>query len=181
MVNSQGLSVRPSSTPSTAARSGPVSVLLGVAHRVAIILSGVLAGAIASTWLSEGSLGDPAELWIAYHQAITPAYTQVLPPIGGLALLATLAALAASWRSRRTRRLVLAALACLVVGLLVTVVVHFPINDQIISWQSAAPPSDWQDVRAEWLTAHVVRTVFALSGFVLLVLAFTSRQREAAP
>ncbi|MDQ3710503.1 MAG: DUF1772 domain-containing protein, partial [Actinomycetota bacterium] len=169
-----------SSTPSAAARSGPVSVLLSVAHRVAIILSGVLAGAIVSTWLSERSLGDSAGLWISYHQALTPAYTQALPPIGGLALLATLAALAASWRSRRTRRLVLAALACLVSGLLITVVVHFPINDAIMSWQSAAPPSDWQDLRAEWLTAHAVRTVCALAGFVLLVLAFTQRQRASA-
>ncbi|MDQ4038015.1 MAG: DUF1772 domain-containing protein [Actinomycetota bacterium] len=179
MVNSQELKVRPSNTAPTAARSGPVPVLLGAAHRVAIILSGVLAGAILSTWLSEGSLREDAELWISYHQAITAAYTQALPPIGGLALLATLATLVASWRSAGTRRLVVAALAFLVVGLLVTVVVHFPINDQIMSWQPAAPPADWQDVRAEWLTAHAVRTVSAMAGFVLLVLAFTQRNRAS--
>lgn len=180
MVTSTELSIRPLSTPSAAARSGPVAALLSVAHRVAIILSGVLAGAIVSTWLTERSLGDSAELWIPYHQAITPAYTQALPPIGGLALLTTLAALAASWRSIRTRRLVLAALGCLVISLLITILVHFPINDQVMSWQSAAPPSDWQDLRAEWLTAHAVRTVCALASFVLLLLAFTQRQRQAA-
>ncbi len=178
MANSQELRPRPTPTPTPPTTgSAPVPLLLGVAHRVAIILSGVLAGAILATWLSEASLGSSAELWIAYHQAITPAYTQALPPIGGLALLATLAALAASWRTPRTRRLVLAAVACLVVGLLVTVVVHFPINDEIMSWQPAAPPVDWQDLRSSWLTAHAARTVFAVAGFALLVLAIPGRQR----
>jgi len=165
-------------TPQTGSR--PVPVLLGAAHRVAIILSGVLAGAILGTWLSEASLGSSAELWIGYHQAITPAYTQAVPPIGGLALIATLAALAASWRNPPTRRLLLSAVGCLLVGMLVTVIVHFPINDQIMTWQPDAPPADWQDARARWLIAHAVRTWAAAAGFVLLVLAFSGRRREAA-
>ena len=111
MANTQELRTRPMGTPQTG--SGPVPVLLGAAHRVAIILSGVLAGAILGTWLSEASLGSSAELWIGYHQAITPAYTQAVPPIGGLALIATLAALAASWRNPPTRRLLLSAVGCL--------------------------------------------------------------------
>jgi len=160
------------------AGSGPVPVLLGAAHRVAIILSGVLAGAILGTWLSEASLGSSAELWIGYHQAITPAYTQAVPPIGGLALVATLAALVACWRNSRTRRLLLAAVGCLLVGLLVTVVVHFPINEQIMTWQPDAPPADWQDLRARWLAAHAVRTWVAVAGFVLVVLAVSRRRRE---
>jgi len=45
-------------------------------------------------------------------------------------------------------------MGCLLVGLLVTVVVHFPINDVIMTWQPDAPPADWQDVRGRWLTAH---------------------------
>ncbi len=176
MADTQELSARPPSTPPTG--SGPVPGLLGAAHRVAIILSGVLAGAILATWLSEASLGGSAELWIGYHQAITPSYTKAVPPIGGLALLATLAALAASWRNPRTRRLVLVAMACLLVGMLVTVIVHFPINDEIMTWQPTAPPADWQDLRAQWLTAHAVRTWFAVAGFVLLVLAHSSQRPE---
>ena len=145
---------------------------------MAIILSGVLAGAILATWLSEASLSSSADVWITYHQAITPAYTQAVPPIGGLALVATLAAQAASWRDPRTHRLVLAAMGCLLVGLLVAVVVHFPINDVIMTWQPDAPPADWQDLRARWLTSHAVRTWVAVAGFVLLVLAISRRRRE---
>jgi len=161
----------------TAASSRPALPLRTAFHRGAIILSGVLAGAIVGTWLSEASLGSSAEGWIGYHQAITPAYTQLVPPIGGLALVATLAALGTSWRSPRARRLLLASVGCLFVGMLVTVIVHFPINDQIMTWQPTAPPADWQDIRIQWLTAHAVRTWVSVVGFVLLVLAFSVRGR----
>ena len=174
MANSRALRARSMSAPP---RSRVAPARLG-AHRVAIILSGVLAGAILGTWLGEASSGGSAELWIGYHQAITPAYTQAVPPIGGLALVATLAALSASWRDLGTRRLLLAAVGCLLVGLLVTVVVHFPVNDQIMTWQPDAPPADWQDLRTRWLVAHAVRTWVAVAGFVLLVFAVSMQRRE---
>lgn len=155
--------------------SGAVTVVrqmptpLAAAHPAAIILTGVLAGAVLATWLSEVSLGGSAELWIAYHQAVTPAYTRAVPPLGGLALIAALAVAGTSWWSVRDRRLVLAAVACLLVGLIVTVVVHFPINAEIATWQTIAPPAEWGQQRDRWLAAHAVRTVFAVVGFALLV------------
>ena len=148
---------------------------LGAAGPAAIVLTGLLAGAVLGTWLSEVSLRGSSELWIAYHQAITPAYTRVVPPLGGFALIATLAALAASWSNPRDRRLTLGATACLLVGLVVTVVVHFPINAEIATWQPAAV-ADWQQVQQRWLAAHAVRTVAALAGFVLLVVVGTRRR-----
>jgi hypothetical protein len=78
---------------------------LGAALPAAIVLTGLLAGAVLGTWLSEVSLGGSSELWIAYHQAVTPAYTRAVPPLGGLALIATLGALAASWSNPRDRLL----------------------------------------------------------------------------
>jgi uncharacterized membrane protein len=156
----------------------PMPALLTAAHPAAMVLTGVLAGAVLATWLSEASVGGSTELWIAYHQAVTPAYTRVVPPLGGLALIAALAALAASWPSPRDRRLILAAVACLVIGLVVTVVVHFPINAEIATWQPADPPADWQQFRDRWLAAHAVRTIFAVAGFALLVACCRQRRTE---
>lgn len=159
----------------------PMQSLLAAAHTAGIVLTGVLAGAVLATWLNEASLGGSSELWVAYHQAITPAYTRTVPPLGGLAMVAALATLATSGWSRRDRRLVLAAVACLLVGLLVTVVAHFPMNAEIGTWRPVAPPADWQQLRDRWLTAHAVRTVFAVAGFALLVIAAPSRRPQAAP
>lgn len=158
----------------------PMPALLAAARPAAIVLTGVLAGAVLATWLNEASLVGSTELWIEYHQAITPAYTAAVPPIGGLALIAALAALAASWRSPRDRRLILAAVACLLIGLVVTVVVHVPINAEIAAWRPVAPPAEWQQLRDRWLAAHAVRTVLAVAGFVLLVAGHRRRRTERA-
>lgn len=72
----------------------------------------------------------------------------------------------------------LAAIACLILGLLVTVVVHFPINAEIMTWRPAAPPVDWQQLRDRWLAAHAVRTVLAVTGFVLLAASGPWRRME---
>ena len=63
-----------------------------------------------------------------------------------------------------------------IVGLVVTVVVHFPINAEIATWQPAASDTDWHQFQQQWLTAHAVRTVAALAGFVLLVVVGTRRR-----
>lgn len=165
------------STPATGVR--PSWARLGAARPAAIVLSGLLAGAVLGTWLSEVSLGGSSELWIAYHQAVTPAYTRAVPPLGGLALIATLAALAASWSNPRDRRLTLGATACLLFGLAVTVVVHFPINADIATWQPATAFADWPQVQQGWLAAHAVRTVVAVAGFVLLVVVGTERRGDS--
>ncbi len=159
------------SSPSrlTATGAPPAAGRLPAAHPLAIVLTGVLAGAVLGTWLTEASLGGSSELWVAYHQAVTPAYTNAVPPVGALGLIAAVLALAASWRSWPGRGLVLAAVACLVIGLLVTVVVHFPINAEIATWEPEAAPADWSQLRDQWLMAHAVRTVAAFAGFVLLV------------
>jgi hypothetical protein len=44
-----------------------------------MVLTGLLAGAVLGTWLNEVSLRGSSELWIAYPQAVTPAYTRGVP------------------------------------------------------------------------------------------------------
>jgi len=156
-----------------------MSIPLTAARPAATVLTAVLTGVLLVTWLSEASLDGSSGLWVEYHQAVTPAYTRALPPIGGLALLAALAALAASWGSRRDRWLVLGAVSCLLTGLVVTVVVHLPINADIATWRPATPPADWQQVRDRWLAAHAVRSALTLAGFGLLVSAGLGRRGTA--
>ena len=160
-------------------KARPISIPLTAACSAATVLTSVLSGALLVTWLSEASLDRSSELWVGYHQAVTPTYTRALPPIGALALLATLAALAASWTSRRDRRLVLAAVSCLLIGLAVTVVVHLPINAEIATWRPATPPADWQGARDRWLAAHAVRSALTLVGLALLLIARLGRRGAA--
>jgi hypothetical protein len=162
------------------AQNRPVPSAAQAASQVAIIATSVLAGAVMATWLVELSLGSSGTPWTEYHQATAPAYTVVLPSIGGLALIAALTALLASWRDPH-RRLLLCAVAFLLIGLTVTAGVHFPINDEIASWQSTAPPTDWGQTRDRWLLAHAGRTSFLIASLVLLVIASHSAASRSYP
>lgn len=142
-------------------------------HLVAVTAAGVLAGIVVGVWLIELSIGETAELWIGFHQAIRGLFTLVVPPLGALSLVATAAALLTHRHPPVPRRLLVAAVILLVVGMIVTLGVHFPLNAEIDSWEPTLPPAEWELVRDRWLLAHAVRSVLALVVFVLLVAAAT--------
>lgn len=158
------------STATTTARTvgrRPAAAMLTDATRLTgLLASGILAGAVLAIWLLDVELGRSATLFTQYRQATTGPLTRALPPLGGLALLA---AVASGVLGRgRARLLALSAAACLLTGLIVTVVVHFPINNAILAWSPAAPPVDWQQVRDRWQLAHAARTLLSVAAFVLL-------------
>ena len=141
---------------------------------IAVLATGLLAGAVLAVWLVQEALGGSAELYIGFRQATDPAFTRVLPPLGVGGLVAAVVALGLGWSQHPTskhltRWLTLAAVGCLGLGLAITVVVHLPINADLLTWSASAPPSDWGDVRDRWVAAHQVRTVLSISGFVLLL------------
>jgi hypothetical protein len=147
---------------------------LAVSRPAATVLTGVLAGAVLTTWVGEVAFaGSPG--WATYHQVIDGAYSRFLPPLGALALVVVLAAAVTS--RGRDRRLLLGAVACLVTGLAVTLAVHFPINAEIAAWDAVAPPAGWEQLQQRWVDAHHVRT--ALTVAALLLCAVVSARRRA--
>ena len=144
------------------------ATLRDVARLIALVASGLIAGAVLATGLADISLSGSAELYTAYRQATNGLFTATLPPLGGLALVA--AAASAVLHQGRARTLSIAAAVCFVAALAVTVLVHFPVNAEILTWSPSAPPADWQQIQARWATAHLARTLLTLAGFVVLTL-----------
>jgi uncharacterized membrane protein len=82
-------------------------------------------------------------------------------------------------RDMMTFWLGLAAALLVGVGLVITVLVHFPINAQILSWTPEAPPPDWRQVADRWRDANLIRSAGAIAAFVLLVIPAAIRGRAA--
>ena len=156
------------------------NVTRSMAMPSAIILTGVLAGAVSAAWLTEVALAGRSALWLGYHHAITAAYTRALPPIGVLALLAAAWTLPGARHNIQVRRLLMIAVGCLLAGLLITVFVHFPLNAQIASWPSTTPPEIVEPLRERWVLAHGLRAVAVLAAFILLV-ATAFRENQLQP
>lgn len=167
-------------TTSTTGTQQRANALSANARSVAVLATGLLAGSVLAVWVVQDPLGDSGVLYIGFRQATDPIYGRVLPPLGVAGMLAALVALATGWPQVRARRLTLAAVVCLLLGLAVTVVVHFPINAEISTWSAAAPPAGWESLRDRWSTAHVVRTVLSVAAFALLLAATRPQNRAPA-
>lgn len=153
--------------------SPPPSVPRSV--RISVFAAGILAGVVLGVSLTEASLGPSAELWIGYHQAIRVPYTVVVPPLGAVVVVASLTTLIGSGRMQVHRPAITVAVVCLVVGMAITIGVHFPMNAMIDTWLPTTPPDDWEQVRRQWVIAHSARSVLAVAAFGLLVAAPSRR------
>lgn len=162
-----------------ATRSATAPRAVAALRLTAVLASGLLAGAVLVIWLLDVELGRTAALFTAYRQAATGPLTGSLPPLGGVALVA--AAACAVLGRGRDRVVALSAASCLLVGLIVTVMVHFPINAEILTWSAAAPPADWQQLRDRWQAAHAARSLLSAAAFVLLALGPAGGAGRAAP
>lgn len=90
----------------------------------------------------------------------------------GAALLPFAAAATAFWCGRRR-----AGVAWLVIALVyfaavfwITRTVNVPINNDLATWQPAAPPSNWQELRDTWNQSNLIRAVAAIGCFISAVI-----------
>ncbi|SDC58001.1 protein of unknown function [Sanguibacter gelidistatuariae] len=149
---------------------------LRVAIRVAALAGGLLAGALVAVLLADITLrGDPAG-YIAFHQATTVLYTATLPALGAVMAIAIVTSIAQHGPSR----LLVPALICGALGMLITVLVHFPLNATIMAWPVGVVPTDFTSVATQWLVAHLARTLLTITSFVLVLTALARVEHASA-
>jgi len=66
------------------------------------------------------------------------------------------------------------------VGVLVTVLVNVPINEQIAGWNPAALPSGYEDILRRWWNWHIVRLITSVGAMCALFVALLARSSESA-
>lgn len=57
-----------------------------------------------------------------------------------------------------------------------TRVVNVPINDALMTWNAASPPSNIRELWAPWEQVHSIRAALSVCAFVLEVMALSARQ-----
>ena len=77
-------------------------------------------------------------------------------------------------------RLTLIALLLIVAAILYSVPTDIAYNQQILSWNPAAPPADWAAVRDAWDLSNMLRAVPSLLAFALQTFAMLSLEAKSA-
>lgn len=121
-------------------------------------LDAVLAGMFVCASMMEHAtrvLNGPQ--WIAYKQAKEAVFGPAMPVVFGAVLVVAVVAAAVI----RAGGLVVSA-ALLGVVLVITVLVHVPLNRIFQSWSDQACPSDWDRKRRRWRNWNLARSALSL-------------------
>ncbi|WP_413568992.1 anthrone oxygenase family protein [Bdellovibrio sp. HCB117] len=159
----------------------------GFLRYTSLMLVGLMAGSSFAFVLGMGPAMEKlsAAAYIELHQNLDPAFTAWNPFLYFLVTLiiaANLYLIRHDWKSLEFL-LVLFALICVLDELLMTWTGNLPLNRAVHSWQMLAPPSDWVEVRSQWLRFMYIRCALLVSGFGLLLASsfFMKRSLSSQP
>jgi hypothetical protein len=144
---------------------------------ISIVLAALVMGVLWGPWvaLTRSIATFESEAFLAIVKQLSrnlaPLMT-ILMPVALLSMVPVLV-LAASGRPA-TFYLTLAAFACFVVALVVTMTTEVPIVKQIESWTIMTFPHNWEHLRDKWVRFHVLRVVSAIAGLTLLAIGAVS-------
>ncbi len=149
--------------------------MLTALRMVALLCTGLAAGvflghragvSVAMPQLSPSS-------FVQVQQIIHKIFARMMPALIIGSILASL--LWAVLLQERTAELWLASAASLSMAciLAMTLAVNVPINKKLMTWNIAAPPSDWRTIWEPWERVHSIRTVLAIAAFAAEALALS--------
>ncbi len=144
-----------------------------LAGSIQILATGLIAGifiAIATTEPARLSLEPTA--FVQLQQGIHVVYAWMMPPLAMTAILAGLVWLVVLRKQLRSAGFLLAAIstACAAGALILTIIVNFPLNDLLMTWNAASPPANVKELWMPWESAHIIRTVIYVVAFVSAII-----------
>jgi uncharacterized membrane protein len=145
---------------------------------VNLLVVSLVAGAVFGIWLGYNPATLSPTTYIEQQQEAIRALNVTMPVLGTIGILLTVTSAILARTERRTLYVLIGAAVCLLVAGLVTRFGNQPINAIIMTWNTQAPPANWMDFRDEWWKWHIVRTLAAVAGLCLLLLANPMERRK---
>ena len=146
-------------------------VLFGALFFVALV-----AGAAFAIWIDYNPAGMSPAFYTEKMQHAIRVFTVPLPTVVILGVLFTIVSTILARRERPEFYLLIAASVCIIAVALITVFGNIPINNQIRMWNVSSPPSNWGDLAQKWWQFQTVRTIAAIGGLSLLIIAALARR-----
>lgn len=148
--------------------------LLAMVRVITVVCTGLLAGIFLGYLASAPARGALSASSFVQHQQVVHAYYARIAPSLILVALVTgltwLLLVRSHWR-RAEFWFIAASAGGIVFITVLTRAVNAPLNDQLMTWSIAAPPTNVRELWATWEQTHMIRTVVAVGAFVLAVVA----------
>ena len=142
----------------------------------ALFFVALVAGAAFAIWIDYNPAGMSPAFYTEKMKHAIRVFTVPLPTIVILGVLFTIVSTVLARRERPEFYLLIVASVCVIAVALITALGNIPINNQIKMWNVSSPPSNWGDLAQRWWWFQTVRTVAALGGLSLLIIAALGRR-----
>ena len=140
-----------------------------------LLLAALLAGAMFCVWL----VFNPARLDAAHYIMLQQNGIRTLHPsmpiLGGLTIMATVIAAVLARQDKIRMSFLIVAVVFFVIAGLITRFHNLPINAIVMTWNSAAPPERWTELRDAWWRWHRIRMASGVAGLAFAIFAALSR------
>lgn len=135
----------------------------------AIILAALSMSVHFGTWLTERPIRrtHSGALFTEVHQGRDAVAARVMPILGNAAILFVAFSALLSRHTPAAFVLALTGLGFLIADMSVTLTFNVPINKEVQTWRTEAPPAEWQHLRDRWERFHTIRTFLIVLGFAL--------------
>jgi len=143
---------------------------------VGLLCMGLAAGIALCVLLMERVGAGTARFYTELMQFLNRALTVPAPALGALGLLAIVVHAVLVFLQRGAGVVFWIDVGAAILGAAagaLTKLGHFPINDQMLTWNPESVPADWMRIRARWSAFHVARTISAVVGFALFLLSIS--------
>jgi uncharacterized membrane protein len=151
-----------------------------MARRIVLFLAlffvALTAGAAFAVWLDTNPSGVSSIFYAEKMQHAIQVFTVPLNAVAILGVLFTIISTCFARRDRLSFYLLIAASICLIGGTLITVFGNVPIINQITTWNSNSPPSNWMEVGVKWWLFQSVRTILQAAALAFVILSTMFRR-----
>ena len=154
-----------------------MELVMTILRVVAVVSAGLLAGIFfgyrAGVHYAIHEL--TASSFVQLQQTIHVHYVRFMPPLVLTALLSSvlwLVTVRARWRTAEFWLVAISAFGILVIAA-ATRAVNVPLNNQLMTWSVASPPTNLQEVWAPWERVNTLRSLLATGALVLEAVALS--------
>ena len=137
----------------------------------ALFFVALVAGAAFAIWIDYNPAGMSPAFYTQKMQHAIRVFTIPLPAVVILGVLFTLGSTILARGERPEFYFLIVASVCIIAVAFITAFGNIPINNQIKTWPATSPPSNWQELAQKWWWFQTVRTIAALGGLSLLIIA----------
>jgi len=146
-----------------------------MARRIILFLTlffvALTSGAAFTIWLDTNPDGVSP---IFYAEKMQHAIRVFTVPLNTVAILGVIFTIASTFLARRDRfsfYLLIGASICVAAAALITAFGNVPIINQIMTWSSNSPPSNWMEVGERWSRLQTVRTILQTAALACVILS----------